>query len=569
MISVTPQSHRGHTVRKFNRLLGRLGQDLKIDLRSLPIIYPVDAVVRRWLQRFDEVAFDEFAMTAVREYEAGRFVPDADDAINRPWAGVTARGETQLTIRLSPKRLLRELGFFFAYWGYILLHVMRGTIRGWLRRLKGKPALGAATVSSLIGRAAIEREGSDRRFVEFCRNGPVAPLCNARRLLVQSEAIINATEPAWVSYPRFPLGQLWEDNPPGTLELVRFLASHLTMAIRFTWLCLRLPALALLARDYAFHPMIAELNRRRLIENVIINVGNFETQFMWMVDLPDRQFQLHFLWYSQNVRWHVYKRDPIEWDDPHYRYLRADHFWIWVESIVPWIRHQGVPGECHVVGPLLWYLPENFPESVEKRPVLEAQRPLTIAVFDITPVNAEWERARGFLAHYYGTANAIQFLRDVVDVSQAVGAKLGREVVVRLKHKRAFASFHDRRYIDFVRQLEAETDRLEIVPSEYDLYEFIRDCDAVVSIPYSSPNYVAACMRRSALFYDPTEQLQPYRFAESEISFASGRDELFRYLHETLQAQGASGDLNFSAQSIPYYSAKTHADMSSLDSSSS
>ena len=251
--------------------------------------------------------------------------------------------------------LIRRVAEFALHWCYALV-----VIGSWFLRAP-RDSRGAAILVFGVGRENIVEGESSARFVKFCSEGPITPLVHAGRLIVQ-----RVDDPASdcvrdrIEYARFPLhahllGQRFRAG-----WLIRMLWHHFSALIQYFFNVLRAPVLCVLGRDYADHGLAVVLNDRALIENIVITNSNYARQPLWMTDLPGRRYRLHVAWYSMSgSNPLVYKDDPVVGVFPLAPFLRADEFWFWTQGQAAFYARLGVAGMMHVVGPILWHLPES------------------------------------------------------------------------------------------------------------------------------------------------------------------------------------------------------------------
>lgn len=480
----------------------------------------VPSFSRRLVQRIVEVGLRSFVCDCARRFGTGTEpLPRLGTTIK--CGGLVINSSTGQT-RPRPGLLARSIGLFLVHW----LHVLGVHLLALVRRTTSVHG-GSATLVYGVGRADLSVGGSDARFIEFCRRGPIDPLRSARRLIVQAIKPIQSTRPQEFYYHRFPLFALVLVNPPSPILFLRFLKDHLRVAFSFGLALVCYPTACILARDFAYHAMVHCLNRRRLIENVIITNTNYTAQPLWMRDYPDRNYSTHMVWYSQNNIPFVYAADPVSAPLPSHRYLAFDQTWVWTEGYARYLRELGITVPIHVVGPILWYLPE-----VGMAPIFSALR---VAVFDVTPVNQEFERNYGLAYNYYGTTNMTAFMRDLVVAVQAVIAAYERPVRLLLKHKRDHSPIHDQKYIRAVEELARQSGLIDSVPPGANMFDLLAGCDAAVVIPYSSPAYVAAHVKTPAIYYDPTGSLEPRFESAATLRFVAGRGALTEALLDALK----------------------------------
>jgi polysaccharide biosynthesis PFTS motif protein len=389
-------------------------------------------------------------------------------------------------------------------------------------------------VTLLLGTGAenISYAGSDARFVEYCTRGPIEPLREAQWLIVQAEPPASSANPERFCYARFPLHAA-AARMLTTRDVCRLLVDSFATAARWVCLVTRAPINLLLAHDYACLPLIRLLDSQQRIAAVVLTNSVYSIQPLWC--RGGRNFATHLVWYSQNTIPVVYADDGIASDLPHYRHLATDASWLWTEEYADYLRRLGVSSRYHVVGPILWHLPEANGSCVARRTGRDPE-PIRFAVFDVTPISDETALRIGIIRNYYSPERMMRFLGDVVDVAHDLEVAARRSVTILLKHKRGFGPTHARIYIDFVERLCSENPRLRIVHYQTSLYDILRDSDVSIVIPYSSPAYVSSHLGKPSIFFDPGAELRPTFLPAPGVSFASGRQELLAQVTSSVMA---------------------------------
>jgi polysaccharide biosynthesis PFTS motif protein len=267
---------------------------------------------------------------------------------------------------------------------------------------------------------------------------------------------------------------------------------------------------------------VSHLNGKNLIESIVTTNSNYSAQPLWMSHLPGKQFLTHMVWYSQNTIPFVYASDPIKANVPNYRHMQLDVSWVWTEGYAAYLRTLSIPGDIHVVGPILWHLPPAH--AVSKA----ASDEIVLVAFDVTPVREAVAESIGF-GNYYSTANMIQFVEETLSMCREMERRTGRRVRLSLKHKRSYnTKTHDPRYIELISRLSAQGGGIELIPLETNMYTLLASSDLAIVVPYSSPAYVASAMGIRAIYFDPTTELLPTFDPAPLVTFASGRAELLR-----------------------------------------
>lgn len=479
---------------------------------------------RRLVQRVVEIGLVSFVQACARCVERG--VPLPSEARTARISGLTVEMESGCT-RPDPLLVVRSVTEFFVHW----LHVAGMAMLGMLIQGNRK---GAATLLFGVGRESLVYGEDDARFVQFCRCGPIAPLAGATRCIVQATSETRSVQPDHFEYVRFPLFSLLRENALSLIDFLQFVLWHLQAVGAYVSAVVRFPLACIVGRDFAYHAMVRHLDRKQLIENIVITNSNYSAQPLWMSHLPEKRFLVHMVWYSQNTVPLVNAADPITANIPNYRHVRVDASWVWTDAYAVYLRALSIPGDIHVVGPILWYLPPAHTSTKA------ASHDIALVAFDVTPVKDAVAEAIGLFDNYYSTAIMTRFVEETVSVCSELEQQTGRRVRLSLKHKRSYnAKTHDPRYIDLIGRLAAQG-VVELVPFETNMYELLEKSDVAVVVPYSSPAYVASAVGVRAVYFDPTAELLPTFDPAPHVTFAAGRAELLRVALDAVSASAGS-----------------------------
>lgn len=413
-------------------------------------------------------------------------------------------------VRVDPRHFIRCTVKFLALWMLGLFYWVKSMLV-WRR---------ASTASVLlhgVPDADLHAGGSSKRFEQFCNEGPLPRLNQARRIIVQSTSQVLTDDPVKFSYARIPLLSLFGSGRLHAADSLRFLLAHFSLLPKYILATIRFPVLCLLWRDFALHEVAHTLDRRGLIADNMITNTNWLQQFLWMTDLPTDGFSTSLILYSLNSSGLVFKDDPTPNRHPGIRHLRADLIYIWDKDYERILREEQVFCKTEAVGPILWYLPPQLPD-VPKR------ERLRVCIFDVSPFSKDTMQKNGLSGHFYSSGVMTQFLEHIIATINEVAAPFPMLEII-LKHKRIPSPSHDSTYFDHVKLLCDTNDNLHLAPEDSNLYSLILESDIVVVIPYSSPAYVARHLNIPAVFYDPTGDILPAEF-NSGIKFCSGRERL-------------------------------------------
>lgn len=467
--------------------------------------YASQDVAFRLVQRCAELGVFEFTRVSAEKYRLNATLPADTEAIV---CGVLLF-EADGTVRLKNVAAMQLLLEFFAYWCFVFLRIFASF----------RPKISPGRVSMLygVGRQDLNAGGSDLRFLDFCRSGPVGPLRNADRLVVQSEQSFLSTDPMRVRYGRVPLLDALRWSGLGFRTWLLALRQHIESALGFIQALRGLPLLLLLGRDAANHAVAAALNRGGNLQDVILTNSDYFSQPLWFWALPHKRFASHIVWYSQNGYPISYVDEREAVSIPNLRYVRADVQWVWNDGFKNFLEAICPKCDFEVVSPVIWCLPS-------KTAILARDSP-RIALFDVTPVSELTEQKFGLLRNFYSESVMSGFIRDVVEVAQAVGSDFGISIEIVLKHKRhPKAGFHSSSYFDVVEKF-VQDGSLKVIDPASNMFDFVSASDVVIAAPYSSPVYVGRHLVKNSFWYDPTENLD-WKLEVQEIPLVQGRERL-------------------------------------------
>lgn len=518
--AATPILHTGQIYAFFDR--GIRSVESWLNGRVVTIGEFNEAIVaKRLVQRITEITLNPFVAILAKDASiVSHFIDGVSGGHKVDCGGLKicpVTGEVTLSLRL----FVRELGRFLQHWGLTLGAILSGF---WPQHRRGNLP---ATLVFGIGIESLFYQGNDARFVKYCREGPIVPLSAAQRLIVQCVVRKGAASDARVAYARFPLHALLRDTAFGFAASMVLLWRH----VQSVWIFLRavvtFPLLVLLGRDIAYAAAVRALDTHRMIEAVVLTNSVYLSQPLWMRGPSARSFQVHMVWYSQNVKPLVYARPRPHGadygDEPRCRHINVDEMWAWTQGFNQWLRDLGFAGPIHVGEPILFYLPEVVASRKK------SNRIIRVAVCDVTPLQDDVALRIGLAENYYNGPNMMSFIEDIRWVGGELEKHTGKRVVVSLKHKRNYnRETHSAEYIQYIAELSKPGGGIDLIPFGANLYSFLSESDLVIVPPYSSPTFIASRIGVPAVYFDPTETLVPTFEPAPFVTFASGRAELLR-----------------------------------------
>jgi hypothetical protein len=468
--------------------------------------YSTTVLKDRLIQRLVEVALGPYRSLAAGLLRSGRDgISIAGTRIDCGQAHFEL-GSGRIAVPLF--RWMRAQMEFFVHWAYCLTAIVAVSNE----RKTDSPVV----LVFGVGEESLFQDGCDSRFVSYCRAGPIKPLRAGRRYIVQSATRGVCSTDQSFSYCRSPLIGLLRESRIGFMGRLVMLVNHLALLFTYALATLRFPTFSLLARDFAYGGISAEIERRGLIASVILTSSNYTNQPLWTRVLPCSR--IHMVWYSQNVKPIVYKSDGTESDIPNQRWTRIGTLWLWTAALAEYAKRIIPDAKIEVVGPILWYLPE-ISQPPEDR--------LCIAIFDVPALTDDTAWWVGLFPNYYCATNLSAFLDDIIGLKAGLEKCFQLPVSFALKTKRQYYPSYDRSYFDYLEHLGL-TGAISLVPHETNMYALISGSHLVMAYPFSSPAYIADALGISSIYYDPTDSIVRCDFGDppSLIQFARTKGEL-------------------------------------------
>lgn len=486
-------------------------------------------VASRIAQRVVRITEMEFCRQVAARLRQG-LAPVAADAVTVRAGGLTMDLRTGC-VGVPLRQWVRHLGLFLGAWGELLVQMLPGLVR------RGSQRSSAVT---LFWPGGARDSESDREFADFCLHGPIAPLKQATRVIVQiarDAAPPRRPSQPRVGYSKHPIAAVVRECTPWR-ERWRLLMCHLAAPVALLAALYRSPLNILVARDLALLPVVRRLDRHRRIEAMVVTTSAFPEQPLWWKGARDRAFRLHTVWYSQNCIPKVYDGDTSLQSLPGIRHMRVDTHWVWTPGFKGYLENASRAVETHVVGPILFYLPSPLRKVDSVR--------INVAAFDVTPLPDDYV-TYGAGRNYYSVECMTRFVDDVLSAVEAIAHETGRDMVLLLKHKRRpRIGVHADAYLSWLTRAAA-TRPLRLMSPETSLYTLTADCACSVAVPYTTAPYVSAFCGKPALYYDPMADLIPVLEEHPLVHFAAGRDQLFTLLRECLGgAMGVGRSLDVS-----------------------
>lgn len=470
--------------------------------------YSSEVLLDRLMQRLVEISLYPYSLAvSVLCKTSSICFPAPGTQINCSRASMEI-GSGRVTV--TPKQWLANQLDFFIHWAYCLLAILS-------LKKAGKNNQPAVLIFG-VGEEALFVDKNDERFVNYCRLGPIEPLRNGKCFLVQSSSKNVSSDHFEFVYCRRPLISLLREARMGFFGRIQLLVNHLVLFFTYQAAVFRLPQLSLLGRDFAYSCISFELDRRGLIESIILTCNDCDFQPLWIRAL--HRSKVHMIWYSQSSKPISYSSDNIESVYPKYHWMRVDTHWVWTDSFAEYLRILGHDKPIEVVGPIVWYLPEINAPATNK---------IAIVIFDTSAFNDEVALGGGAINNYNHPDNMFSFIQDIIALKSDLEKNFQLPVTFRLKTKRGYKPGYDRAYFDYIEELNS-FGTISLEHHSTNIYSLISRSHLVIVYPFSSPAYVAEALNVPSIYYDPTKSIVGHNFGDSStllIKFANSPDALF------------------------------------------
>jgi len=354
--------------------------------------------------------------------------------------------------------------------------------------------------------ADVFRDGSDARFVDFCRRGPLPMLYAPAPLMVQCACDNLSDFDPDILYARRPLMRLLRVSPARAKDRLRLALSLAGVLLRTAVRASIDRRQALLLRDNVESEVVRALVFWGSLGQVVLSCSAMWRQALYV---RERVVSTAMVWYSENNKW-IWDVEDRQHDHPAFFCLDVQSHWVWTDSHLKWLISIGCQCDINVVGPILWYLPaKSMPRS--------GDGPAWVTVFDIIPVSTRRLSELALTDPYYSSDRCVRFIRGVVEAARVARSLSGLDIRVRLKHKRKQHDA-DAAYGKAISELVTQGE-LSLINMSEDLYVVTTSSTLSVVQPFSSPAIVAVSRSSRACYFDVDGTLRRPALLDPRIDF--------------------------------------------------
>ncbi len=264
---------------------------------------------------------------------------------------------------------------------------------------------------------------------------------------------------------------------------------------------------ALLARDYLFHN------------------SNWIYRPLWTYEAERKGARIIFYFYSTNCEkfQHSGTHSSLAYG---WQAMSWPLYIVWDEYQAAFVRRAaGDSAHINVVGSISFNSGTNVPRDLPGH---------AIAVFDVQPMRDAIYKPLGLDFEYYVPRNAVRFLDDI-----RLATLMAGETMV-LKRKRDVGNNLHPAYELAIRRLSKTANYLELDP-DTSASALIENCQAVISMPFTSAALIGREMGKPSIFYDPHSVCEKDDHAAHGIEVVSGYKELVLWINALPARLGFTG----------------------------
>lgn len=304
------------------------------------------------------------------------------------------------------------------------------------------------------------------------------------------------------------------------LDVIKMTLELIKVSISFYFRSITFPPIVLLAKDFAFLPLMRLLNGSNQIGNIVLNTSFMYNQELWLHFLKGRNFKVRMIWYGMSVK-QLRFQGVQHVEPPAFELFHVENNYVWNEYHKREVQEElGFSGNIYITGSTMWYIPKlkKIDRSTKK-----------VVIFFNNPKSYEKMKSVWSEKFFYYGCYEIQekFYNDIVSILRQLEKERGCKIDIVVKLKRGYDySDYDNRLKNLVHKMEEDGCRLFDVESVEggDVHNEVYNSDLVICTPMSTPNFLASELGVPALYYDPVNLVQPSDLEEYGIGWASSKE---------------------------------------------
>jgi polysaccharide biosynthesis PFTS motif protein len=197
-----------------------------------------------------------------------------------------------------------------------------------------------------------------------------------------------------------------------------------------------------------------------------------------------------------------------------YKHMSWTNYLVWNETMIKFLRkNTRLAATFEIVNPV------TFSDNKAQTPLMKNK----VVVFDVTPTRYGLFSQFAPTTNYYSSKTKTRFFNDITELAE----ELGIELV--FKQKRSIGTTTSKRYQKLIQQLE-KLYFVEFANPDISAHRLIRDCRAVISMPFTSTAHIGVFYDKPSIYYDGTGRISDSEPAALGLPMISQKNDLRLWL---------------------------------------
>ena len=385
---------------------------------------------------------------------------------------------------------------------------------------KGKKKRGITWVLSPSLEGSLNPKKISAQFLEYCQKGPHPFLRNADLIICEHISLDRAQTPKLILTPN-AYREICRHSSFSLNDWINLVRESLEIMVFFSIQVFKNPFLILLGNDIKDFPFVKLLNKKAILDNVVINTSFMYHQKPWFHCLENQKFQTHFIWYGTSTTKIKLKGTPSV-ERPSLSLFYAQNNYFWNEFHKEKAKCAlGFVGNMPYCSTSLFYLPKIKKEKRSNKRIffcLEAPAP-------------KEKIHKYFLEDIYFCNNYKAFERYVFDFGKCLKQiEKGVEVIVKPKKNMKF--YLNSSYAPLIEEMKKWN--VSFFPKGDDLFNGIANSDLLLCLATSSPAFIGVELKVPTLYYDPEQNIDPRPYRDTGILWCDSPDNLLQTIKKVL-----------------------------------
>ena len=256
-----------------------------------------------------------------------------------------------------------------------------------------------------------------------------------------------------------------------------------------------------------------------LAKEYLFNISGMMYRPLWTYFAEDKGAKITLYFYSTNCELIREKYAP-SYTLYLYKIMNWPNYLVWDEYQFEFVKNAtNSNAKIEIVGPI-WFTCSN---DVKFQNFYE----LSIAVFDVQPVRDFYYQTLSLKYDYYTPEVCLQFLDDIKELLNLYNIHMIH------KRKRDIGALLHYKYRNQLNKYSSDMN-YNSIDSNIAPQNIIKNCIAVISMPFTSTAIIGHEMHKPSVYYDPTGKIEVNSQNSHGIKVLSGKQELSDWIKQAL-----------------------------------